>query len=125
MVVSTLDEIKVSRSIKNLEATRRQKWMLLYMSSDFIELLVGLLDGRVELSSHIALQTSNDFSFTHSLCGATTHIGQGASLMMEAISLRSASDHRALVAGTRLFGFRMVESIRLSAISSWLAMPSG
>ena len=53
------------------------------MSSDFIEHLVGLLDGRVDFSSHIALQTSNDFSFTHSLCGATTHIRLGTRIVTQ------------------------------------------
>ena len=42
-----------------------------------------LLDGRVDLSSHIALQTSNDFSFTHSLCGATTHICLGTQIVTQ------------------------------------------
>ena len=60
-----------------------KNWMLLYMSSDFIEHLVGLLDGRVDRSSHIALQTSNDFSFTHSLCGATTHICLGTQIVTQ------------------------------------------
>ena len=57
--------------------------MLLYMSSGFIEYLVGLLDGRVDLSSHIALQTSDDFSFAHSLCGATTHIRLGPQIVTQ------------------------------------------
>ena len=81
-LLATIRSRKISVTYSD-EGTGRQKWMLLYMSSDFIEYLVGLLDGRVDLSSHIALQTSNDFSFTHSLCGATTHICLGTQIVTQ------------------------------------------
>ena len=48
--------------------------MLLYMSSGFIEYLVGLVDDRVDFTSDIAFKATDDFDFAHSFYGSSTQI---------------------------------------------------
>ena len=47
---------------------------LLYMSSGFIEYLVGLLDDRVDITSDLAFKGADDLDLAHSFRGSSMQI---------------------------------------------------
>ena len=57
--------------------------MLLYLSSCFIEYLSRFLDGGVDFSGNIALETADDVTLTHSLSGSTSHVCLGPGVMTQ------------------------------------------
>ena len=57
--------------------------MLLYLSSGFIEYLSRFLDGGVDFSGNIALETADDVTLTHSLSGSTSHVCLGPGVMTQ------------------------------------------
>ena len=61
----------------------REQMMLLYLSSGFIEYLSRFLDGGVDFSGNIALETADDVTLTHSLSGSTSHVCLGPGVMTQ------------------------------------------
>ena len=59
------------------------RMMLLYLSSGFIEYLSRFLDGGVDFSGNIALETADDVTLTHSLSGSASHVCLGPEVMAE------------------------------------------
>ena len=51
------------------------------MSSSYVERLGRFLDGRVDFSSDIAFETTDDVALAHSLCGSTLHVCLGPQLV--------------------------------------------
>ena len=60
-----------------------RQMMLLYLSSGFIEYLSRFLDGGVDFSGNIALETADDVTLTHSLSGSTSHVCLGPGVMTQ------------------------------------------
>ena len=61
----------------------REQKMLLYLSSGFIEYLSRFLDGGVDFSGNIALETADDVTLTHSLSGSSPHVCLGPGVMRQ------------------------------------------